>query len=155
VLRPLTADERAEHRAQGVPPFEIQEIRVWGDHQPVPVTEVFGLPDLSAHLRDAAQYLLDNRLLLSMVSIVDQPSAYEVEPDDATLTADRLELFLEFNHSLGAVDLEDVAFGPDRIATRFAELEVGDTRLKVTDDVPTSWATRPASRSGAGRRRAW
>ena len=204
VLRPLTADERAEHRAQGVPPFEIQEIRVWGDHQPVPVTEVFGLPDLTgqagtalgdaealadwvtavayafeqsdealldlllehpeiagyfadgltpdgrmtgeaalaivlanlgrfdtagrggdpdgvvglsdlqaitgnesmpAHLRDAAQYLLDNRLLLSMVSIVDQPTAYEVEPDDATLTPGRLALFLEFNHSLNAVAL--------------------------------------------------
>lgn len=205
VLRPLTADERADHRAQGVPPFEIQELRVWGDHQPVPVTEVFGLPDLTgqagtavgdaealadwvtavayafeqsdgalldllldhpaiagyfaggltpdgrmtgeaalalvlanlsrfdtagrggdpdgvvglsdleavagdatlpAHLRDAAQYLLDNRLLLSMVSIVDRPTAYEVEPDDATLTAAGLELFLRFNHSLNAVALD-------------------------------------------------
>ena len=204
-LRGLTADERQEHRANGVPNFEIQEIRVWTDHVPVAVGEVFGLPDLGgqattlvsdsdgladwvtavafafekhddgllqllldhpeiagyfadgispdgrmtgeaalalvlanmgmfdvaarggnpdgvvglsdleaiadnpnvpAHLRDAARYLLDNRLLLSMASNVDSLTAYEIEPDDARLTAGGLGLFLQFNHSLNAVALD-------------------------------------------------
>jgi hypothetical protein len=66
---------------------------------------VAGNADLPAHLRDAARFLLDNRLLLSMVSNVDRPTAYEIEPDDANLTADRLRLFLEFNHTLNTVAL--------------------------------------------------
>lgn len=66
---------------------------------------VAGDENLPAHLRDAARYLLGNRLLLSMVSNVDQPTAYEIQPDDAALTADRLRVFLEFNHSLNTVAL--------------------------------------------------
>jgi hypothetical protein len=204
-LRPLTADERQEHRDNGVPNFDIQEIRVWTDHVPVAVSEVFGLPDLDgeaatlvsdsdgladwvtavafafekhddgllqllldhpeiagyfadgispdgrmtgeaalalvlanlgmfdvaagggdpdgvvglsdleaiagnpnipAHLRDAARYLLDNRLLLSMASNIDSTLPYEIEPDDARLTAGGLGLFLQLNHSLTTVALD-------------------------------------------------
>ncbi len=83
---------------------------------------VVGLPDLEAmaddmtvpaHLRDAARYLLDNRLLLSMASMIDEPYAYEVEPEEGRLTADGIARFLEFNHSVNEValnfDLLDVA----------------------------------------------
>jgi hypothetical protein len=203
-LRGLTANERQDYRANGVPNFELPEIRVWTEHVPVAVSEVFGLPDLDgeaatltsdsegladwvtavafafekhddgllqllldhpeiagyfadgltpdgrmtgeaalalvlanmgvfdvaghggdpdgvvglsdleaiagnpnmpAHLRDAARYLLDNRLLLSMASTIDSAAPYEIEPDDARLTAGGLGLFLQFNHSLDTVAL--------------------------------------------------
>jgi hypothetical protein len=212
VQRSLTAEERQEQRDAGTPNFEIEQMTVWGDPQPCPVSEVFGLPDLSAqaatvqsdadaladwvtavayafenddagllqllldypevagyfaggltpdgrmtgeaalalvlanlglfdqaggrgdrdgvvglpdleaiaddasmpaHLRDAARYLLDNRLLLSMASIVDDPQAFEVEPEEGRLTADGIRQFLQFNHSVNEValnfDLLDIA----------------------------------------------
>lgn len=204
-LRALDADERAEQREAGTPQYEIDTMQVWGDRQPVPVEEVFGLPDLTgeasrlqadsddltdwvaavafafenadsdllellldhpeiagyfadgiladgtmtgeaalalvlanlglfdtaggrggadqvvglsdleaiandpsapAHLRDAARYLLDNRLLLSLASIVDGTEPYEIRPDDARLTPEGIRLFLEFNQSLNAVALD-------------------------------------------------
>jgi hypothetical protein len=62
-------------------------------------------PSVPAHLRDAAQYLLSNRLLLSMASLINDDQPFEIEPDDARLTADGISTFLQFNHSLNAVAL--------------------------------------------------
>jgi hypothetical protein len=204
VLRSLTAAERDDWEANGVPRFEIDTATVWGDRQPAPVTEVFGLPDLSgqaaeltsssqalstwvtavgyafehadagllrlllahpevagyldasaltdgrmsgdaalmivlanldlfdqaagrggdddvvglpdleaiasdpnvaAHVREAAQYLLDNRLLLSMASIADEPTSFEVQPSAARLTPAGISRFLEYNEALRGVGL--------------------------------------------------
>ncbi|MGH9116594.1 MAG: hypothetical protein ACRD0A_01560, partial [Acidimicrobiales bacterium] len=218
VLRPLTATERSEWEEEGVPRFEIDTASVWGDPQPVGVTEVFGLPDLSgqaaalssatgelsvwvsavayafehaddgllrlllehpelagyldqaalsdgrmtgeaalmivlanldlfdtaagrggdddtvgvpdleavandpnapAHLRAAAQYLLDNRLLLSLASIADDSRSYEVEPEEGSLTPEGIALFLDYNEALRAVALDfdrlDIAADEDRV----------------------------------------
>jgi hypothetical protein len=89
---------------------------------------VVGLPDLEAiandpnqpqYLRDAARYLLGNRMLLSMASVITDPSTpYEIEPDNGRLTADGITLFLQFNQSLNAIGrnfdrLDTAAHGGD------------------------------------------
>ena len=56
-------------------------------------------------VRAAAQYLLDNPVFTSMASIVDQPIAYELRPDEVHLTAGGIELFLEYNAAVRAVGL--------------------------------------------------
>ncbi|MGH9185552.1 MAG: hypothetical protein ACRD0U_07040, partial [Acidimicrobiales bacterium] len=235
VQRSLNAQERAEWEDRGVPQFEIETALVWGDPQPVAVTEVFGLPDLSgqatalhsdsdglsawvtavafaferadqgllqllldypdlagyfaggllgdgrmsgdaalaivlanldrfdiaaegegadgevsladleaiandpnapAHLRDAAAYLVANRLFLSQASIADQPLSYEVRPDDAMLTAAGITTFLQYNGAIRSVALNfdrlDTARHPDQDPDGY--VSVNDLRAAADDE---------------------
>ena len=244
-LRGLTADERTEQREAGTPPFEIEDMRVWGEFSTCPVTEVFDLPDLSdeaarlrsdvddagawvtavayafelgdqglldllleypeigrfiadgvadgqgmsgeaalalilanidrvdnaaeggtldgnvslsdlqataddltmpPYLRAAARYLIENRLLLSMVSIVDQPVPYEIEPDDVALNAGRISMFLEFNHSLNRMALDFDEFDAAGQDPGDADGYVSEDDLRhVADDASLPQSTRDAA----------
>jgi hypothetical protein len=61
---------------------------------------------LPEHARAAAQYLLENRLLVSQVSLVSEATAYEMDPEAASFTAEDIDLFLEFNAALRTVAMD-------------------------------------------------
>ena len=93
VLRPLTSAERSEWEENGVPRFEIETATVWGDPQPVAVTEVFGLPDLSGQAAAVGSASEDLSVWVAAV-------AYAFEHADSAL----LELLLDYPELAGYLD---------------------------------------------------
>ncbi|MFV0308990.1 MAG: hypothetical protein ACK5OX_14735 [Desertimonas sp.] len=116
------------------------------------VDHVVGLPDLEAvaadasapaHLRAAARYLLDNRLLLSQVSIVDTPLSYEVvNIGEHKITADGIRLFLDYNAALRTIALGFDAF--DRAGDDDGDLDgvVSPAGLAALADDPEATAAQ-------------
>ena len=96
---------------------------------------------------------IENRLLLSMVSIVDQPVPYEIEPDDVALNAGRISMFLEFNHSLNHMALnfdefdaagQDPGDADDYVSEDDLRHVAGDASLpqSCATPRPSCWPTR-------------